>query len=157
MKNQKAIPGPFPTVDTMVRPDLGKPQDAARYAERVAEEGIDTSNAKALAKMRNALKRLEDAAKEARKDEIEPALDDVLDVGDNVAGAERRKQRQPTITDTAAALDMLEDADVDPAEVMQIFPSQLKDAVDGTGADPSEVIEYEEYTYYRRTGDGNSR
>ena len=134
----------------MVRPDLKTLQDAARYAETVADSGIDTSNAKALAKMRNALINLEKVAEEARKQVIEPALDDEMDVGDNVAGVQRVEAERPTVTDNSAALEMLEDADADPAELVRIYPKQFVDAVEGTGTDPSEVIDREEYTFYRR-------
>ncbi|WP_132060228.1 hypothetical protein [Halorussus amylolyticus] len=134
----------------MVLPEPGTLQDAARHAEAVADYGIDTSNTRALAKMRNALKRLENVAEEARKQVIEPALDDEMDVGDRVAGVQRLEREQRTVTDNAAALEMLEDAGADPAEVMRIYPKQFVDAVDGTGVDPSVVIDREESTYYRR-------
>lgn len=136
----------------MVRPDPGTLQDAARYAESVADRGIDTTNAKALAKMRNALIRLEKVAEEARKQVVEPALDQEVDVGDSVAGVQRLEGEQPTVTDNAAALEMLEDAGADPAEVVRINPKQFVDAVDGTGVDPTVVIDHEEYTFYRRDG-----
>ncbi|QCS44748.1 hypothetical protein [Natrinema versiforme] len=136
----------------MVRPDPGTLQDAARHAEAVADHGIDTSNAKALAKMRNALINLEKVAEEARKQVIEPALDDEMDVGDSVAGIQRWEAERPTVTDNAAALEMLEDAGGDPAEVVRIYPKQFVDAVDGTGFDPSVVIDHEEYTFYRQDG-----
>ncbi|EMA67589.1 hypothetical protein C461_07679 [Halorubrum aidingense JCM 13560] len=134
----------------MVHPDLGTLQDAARYAESVADHGIDTSNAIALTKMRKALMDLENAAEEARKQVIEPALDEEMDVGDCVAGLQRVEAEQPTVTDTATAIEMLEDAGADPAEVVRIYPKQFVDAVDGTSVDPSVVIDYTEYTYYRQ-------
>jgi len=133
----------------MVRPDPGTLQDAARHAEAVAEHGVDTSHPKALAKMRNALIRLENVAEEARKEAIEPALDDDVDVGDSVAGLRRIKAEQPSVTDNATALEMLEDAGVDPAEVVRISPRQFIDALDGTAVDPSKVIEHQERTYYQ--------
>lgn len=149
----KAIHWPFPNgPDTMVRPDPGTLQDAAQYAEAVANRGIDTTNAKALAKMRNALISLENVAEEARKQVIEPALDDQMDVGDSVPGVQRLEGEQPTVTDNATALEMLEDAGVDPTEVVRIHPKQFVDAVDGTGVDPSVVIDSKEYTFYRRDG-----
>ncbi|WP_324665710.1 hypothetical protein [Haloarcula sediminis] len=136
----------------MVRPDPGTLQDAARYAEAVADRGIDTTNANALAKMRNALISLENMAEEARKQVIEPALDDQMDVGDSVADVQRLEGEQPTVTDNATALEMLEEAGADPAGVVRIYPKQFIDAVDGTGVDPSAVIDREEYTFYRRDG-----
>jgi DNA-binding SARP family transcriptional activator len=139
----------------MVNPDPGTLQDAARHAEAVADRGVDTSNAKALVKMRNALIRLENVAEEARKQAIEPALDDEMDVGDSVAGVQRLEGEQRKVTDKAAALEMLEDAGANPAEVVRINSKQFVDAVnavDGTGVDPSEIIDREEYTFYRRDG-----
>lgn len=136
----------------MVRPDLGTLQDAAGYIEAVANHGIDTSNVKALVKMRNALIDLEKKAEEARKQVIEPALDDQMDVGDNVDGVQKVGAEQRTVTDNAAALEMLEDAGADPAEVLKIHPKQFVDAVDGTEVDPSAIIDREEYTFYRRDG-----
>jgi hypothetical protein len=102
--------------------------------------------------MRNALIRLEKVAEEARKQVVEPALDEEVDVGDSVAGVQRLEGERPTVTDNAAALEMLEDACVDPAEVVRINPKQFVDAVDGTGVDPTVVIDREEYTFYRRDG-----
>ncbi|WP_416839465.1 hypothetical protein [Haloferax sp. DFSO52] len=134
----------------MVRPEPGTLQDAASHAEDVAVHGIDTSHPKALAKMRNALIRLEKVAKEARKQVIEPALDDEMSVGDSVAGVKRLAATHPTVTDNAAALEMLEEAGADPAEVVRVNPSQFVDAVDGTGVDPSGIIDRKEYTFYRR-------
>ncbi|MGB9932882.1 hypothetical protein [Haloarcula amylolytica] len=134
----------------MVLPDPETLQDAARHAEDVANHGVDTSHAKALAKMRNALIRLESVAKEARKQVIEPALDDEIDVGDSVAGMQRLERERTTVTDNAAALEMLEKAGTDPAEVVTIHSRQFIDAVDGTGVDPSEVIDREDETFYRR-------
>jgi phospholipase/lecithinase/hemolysin len=136
----------------MVRPDLRTLQDAARYAETVADRGIDTSNVKALAKTRNALISLEKAAEEARKQVIEPALDEEMDVGDSVAGVQRLKAGRPTVADNTTALEMLEAAGADPAEIVRISPKQFIDAVDGTSVDPSVVIDHEEYTFYRRDG-----
>jgi phospholipase/lecithinase/hemolysin len=136
----------------MVRPEPGTLHDATRHAEAVANRGIDTSNPKALATMRNALISLENAAEEARKQIIEPALDDEIDVGDTVAGVQRLEAERPTVTDSAAALEMLEDAGADPAAVVRIHPNQFVDAVDGTGIDPSVLIDHEEYTFYRRNG-----
>lgn len=136
----------------MVRPIPGKLQDAASHAEAVAERGIDTSNVKALAKMRNALIRLENAAEEARKQVIEPALDDEMDIGESQAGVQRLEGERPTVTDNAAALEMLEAAGADPAEVVRIHPKQFVEAVDGTRFDPSVVIDHEKYTFYRRNG-----
>lgn len=134
----------------MVLPDPGTLQDAARHAEAVVDRGVDTSHVQALAKMRNALIRLEKAAKEARKQVIEPALDDEVDVGDSVAGVQRLEGEQPTVTDNTTALKMLEEAGADPTEVLRIYPQQFADAVDGTDIDPSEVIDREKYTYYRK-------
>jgi len=149
---QKAIHAPFTNgPDTMVNPDPGTLQDAARHAEAVANRGIDTTNAKALAKMRNALIRLEKAAEEARKQVVEPALDNEMEVGDSVSGLQRLEGKRPTVTDNVAALKMLDDADADTGEVLRIYPKQFVDAVDGTGVDPSEVTDREEYTYYRRS------
>lgn len=136
----------------MVRPDLRTLQDAAHYAEAVADRGIDTRNAKALAKMRNALITLEKVAEEARKQVIEPELDNEMDVGDSVAGVQRLEAERPTVTDNSAALEMLEDAGADPEEVVRIAPRQFIDAVDGTSVDTSEVIDKEQYTFYRRNG-----
>jgi len=134
----------------MVHPDPGTLQDAVRYAEAVTNSGINTSNIKSLAKIRNLLMNLEKAAEEARKEVVEPALDEEMEVGDNVAGIQRLEGKQPTVTDNVAALEMLKKAGADPEEVVRVYPSRLVDAVDGTGIDPSEIIEYEEYTYYRR-------
>lgn len=134
----------------MVHPDLGTLQDAAHYAETVADQGIDTSNAMALTKMRNALISLEKVAEEARKEVIEPALDDEIDVGDRVANLQRVRSEQPSVTDTTAALKMLEDAGADPEEVVRVNPKQFVDAVNGSGINPSMVIDYTEYTYYRQ-------
>jgi len=134
----------------MVRPDPGTLQDAVAHAEDVADFGIDTSNAKALIKMRNALISLEKVAEKARKKVIEPALDDEMEVGDSVAGVERVERERRTVTDNAAALEMLEEASADPGEVLKIYPKQFADAVDGAGVDPSVVIDSEVYTFYRR-------
>jgi len=139
---QKAIDGSsLNDPNTMVRPDPGPLQAAIRHAEAMVNRGIDTSNAKALAKMRNALINLEKVAEEARKQVIEPALDDEMDVGDSVAGVQKLEGEQPTVTDNAAALEMLEDAGTDPAEVVRVHPNQFIEAVDGSGVDPSIIID----------------
>jgi len=134
----------------MVHPEFGTLQDAIRYAEAVADQGIDTNNATALAKMRNALINLEDAANEARKDVIEPALDNKMDDGDRVANLRKLRIEKPTVTDTAAAMAMLEDAGADPAEVIRINPRQFIDTLDGTSVDPFVVVDNTEYTQYRQ-------
>jgi len=125
-------------------------QDAVKYTTAVIESGVETTNAKALVKMRNALKELEDVAEEARKQVIEPALDDQIEVGESVVNVHRVAAERPTVTDTTTAMQMLEDAGVDPAEVITISPRQFIDAVEGTDSNPSVVIEHDEYTYYRR-------
>ena len=88
--------------------------------------------------------------KEARKQVVEPALDNEMDVGDSVAGVQRLEGERTTVTDKAAALEMLENAGADPADVVRINPRQFINAVDGAGVDSSEVIAREEYTFYRR-------
>ncbi|SEO97298.1 hypothetical protein SAMN05216388_102527 [Halorientalis persicus] len=135
----------------MVHPDPGKLQDTANYAEAVIDDGIDTSNVRALAEMRNAFRRLEKKAKKARQEVIEAALDDGVDVGDNVAGVRRVGSEHPKVIDKSTALQMLEDADADPAEAVTVNARQFIDAVDGTNVDPSKVIDYETRTQYRRT------
>jgi len=137
-------------VDRMVSPDIRTLQDAAEYVEALIDFGVDTDDAKALVKMRNALIRLENKAQEARKQIIEPALDEKIDVGDNVAGVTRTQTERPVVTDNTAALNMLEDAGVDPGEVIQVNPRQFIEAIDEADNNPSAVIDHEEYTYYRR-------
>ena len=158
-KIAEAIEGTFPKCpDTMVLPEPGTLQDAARHAEAVADSGIDTSHVQALMKMRNALIRLEKVAEKARKQVVEPALDNEMDVGDSVAGVQRVKRDRITVTDNAAALEMLENAGADPAEVVKIHPRQFVDAVNGSDVDAVngsdvdalEVIDQEESTFYRR-------
>lgn len=134
----------------MVRPNIGTLQDAVRHAEALADSGVDTNYALALVKTRNELIRLEKAAEEARKQVIEPALDDEMDVGDRVDNVQRLEAERSTVTDNAAALEMLKDANADPAEVVTVHSGQFVDAVEGTGLDPSEVLNREKYTYYRR-------
>jgi len=136
----------------MVRPQLKPLEKAVSYIEDVVESGIDTNNGRVLAKLRNVLKQLEDTAEQARTEVVEPALDEKIAIGDSVADVHRVQQEQPTVADNAAALEMLEDAGADPAEVIRIYPKQFKAAVEGSASNPSEVIEYQECTYYRRQG-----
>jgi len=134
----------------MVSPDIRTLQDAAEYVEALIDFGVDTDDAKALVKMRNALIRLENKAQEARKQIIEPELDEKIDVGANVAGVTRTQTERPVVTDNTAALNMLEDAGTDPGEVIQVNPRQFIEAIDEADNNPSAVIDHEEYTYYRR-------
>jgi len=134
----------------MVRPNIGTLQDAVRHAEALANSGVNTSHALALVKTRNELIRLEKAAEEARKEVIEPALDEEMDVGDRVDNVQRLEAERSTVTDNAAALEMLKDANVDPAEVVTVHPGQFAEAVEEGGLDPSKVLDSEKYTYYRR-------
>ncbi|WP_092664444.1 hypothetical protein [Halorientalis persicus] len=124
----------------MVRPDPEKLERAADHAENITDRGISTTNTRALVEMRNALIRLENVANEAREQVIEPALDDKIEVGDTVEGVQRHGRERPTVTDNATALEMLEDAGVDLAEVVSVEPYSFVDAFDETEVDPSEII-----------------
>jgi len=54
------------------------------------------------------------------------------------------------VTDNATALEMLEAAGVDPAEVVRVNPKQFIDTLNRTDVNPSAVIDREEHTYYRQ-------
>lgn len=114
-----------------------------------AEDVADASDEE-LAALRDALKSVEDAAEEARKDGVEEELDDRCAPGESIAGLTRVESHNKYVKDGEAAVDALVAAGVDARRVMEPNATDLAEVAEeeGVAAAREEVGEYE-YTYYR--------
>lgn len=114
-------------------------------------ESFDTDNATdhRLADYVAALKRLENAAEEARKDVFEPALDDRVDVGQSVGPVQRLSGSSSYVQDAEGAFAAVADAGADPLAVADVKVGALRDVL---GSQADEFVGQSEYSYYRREG-----
>ncbi|WP_152520763.1 hypothetical protein [Halorhabdus tiamatea] len=103
-----------------------------------------------LADLEDALKCLDDAAEEARKEAVEAELDDRVSIGGSVGNISRREGHSKFVYDDAAAIERLEEAGVDPTEAMTVKASALVEVAEQAGIDSDELVGKAEYTYYRR-------
>lgn len=100
-----------------------------------------------LADMVAALKHLENAAEEARKEVFEPALDDRVDVGQSVGPVQRLSGSSAYVQDAEGAFAAVADAGADPLAVADVKVGALRDVL---GAHADEFVGQSEYSYYRR-------
>lgn len=112
-------------------------------AEAAPTDGMDTQ---ALAEWVDALKRLESAVEEARKEVFEPALDDHVEPGQSVGPVQRVEGSNSYVTDAEAAFAAVADAGADPLDVAKVKVGALRDVL---GAQADEYVGQSSYTYYR--------
>lgn len=100
-----------------------------------------------LAEYAAALKRLSDAAEDARKEVFEDELGDRVEAGEQVGDLRKQTGRNTWVADTEGAFAAVANAGHDPMDVAKVSISDLRDAL-GDGAD--EFIGSSEYEYFRR-------
>lgn len=112
-------------------------------------EAFDTADAstETLAEYVAALKALEDAAEEARKEVFEDALSGRVDEGETVGSLQKCHGSRRYVTDDAAAFQAVDDAGGDPTEVASVKASKLPDVL---GEDADEFLGETTYSYFRR-------
>lgn len=93
-----------------------------------------------------ALKRLEKAAEEARKETFEPALAHI-ESGDSIADLQKRSGSNRYVTDHESAFDAVLDAGKDPREVAKVSASKLESVL---GESATEFVGESEYEYFVR-------
>lgn len=128
----------------------------AQLSEEVAElrdeigraEEMDTDE---LAEIEAGLKALEDDVEECRKEEVEPTLDERLDVGDTAGAVRRVEGHNKFVFDADDTLNALEEVGVNPLSVCKPNASDVADALDEHDLDVSNHVGEATYTYYRRT------
>jgi hypothetical protein len=104
---------------------------------------------KALAEWVAALKALETAVEDARKDVFEAELDERTAVDDEVGPLVKRQGRNTWVPDDEAAFAAVADAGEDPMNVASVSIGDLRDVL---GADADEYIDASTYEYFRRQG-----
>lgn len=130
-------------------------EEIAQFADELREaEAVDFDEMgnHELAAYVDAIKRLEDAAEEARKEFFEPALDDRVGVGQGIGNLRRVQRTNRFVTDDMAAIEAIEDAGGDPMSVASVKASDFRDVAKSLGINPDEYLGETEYTYYRREG-----
>lgn len=119
-------------------------------AELEAAEAANTGEAseETLAEWVAALKRLEDAVEDARKNVFEQALDDHVEEGETVGALRKQSGTSRFVTDDAGAFEAVREAGHDPSQVAEVKASVLADVL---GDDADEYVGESTYTYYRRS------
>ena len=119
----------------------------AQGLENAEEFDPEDTDDETLAEFVAALKRLESAAEDARKDVFEEALDDRVDEGETVGDIRKMQGSNRYVTDNAAAFDAVLDAGEDPRKVAKGSAPKLADLI---GDDADELIGESSYSYFRR-------
>lgn len=122
-------------------------RDMASHLEEAESYPAASADSDTLAEFVSALKRLENAAEEARKDVFEAELSDRVDEGETVGDVRKTSGSNRYVTDHAAAFDAVLDAGEDPREVAKVSASNLADLL---GDDADEFIGESSYHYFRR-------
>lgn len=127
-----------------------EPEDINELAsglEQAEAFDADAEDGEMLAEYAAALKRLSDAAEDARKDVFEDELDDRVSDGERVGPLTKQSGRNTWVDDTEAAFAAVADEGADPMDVAKVSISDLRDVL---GADADQYIGESEYTYFRR-------
>lgn len=126
------------------------PEDIDDLATGLAEaEAFDTdaADSETLAEYAAALKRLGDAAEDARKDVFEDALAERVEDGETVGPVRKLTGKNTWVADTEGAFAAVADAGKDPMDVATVSIGDLRDAL---GDEADEFIGESEYEYFRR-------
>jgi len=125
-----------------------KLEAVAAELEKVAGTDLSCHNPEFLAEHSAALKRLEDAAEEARKEGYEDELDDRVDEGETVGPLRKQSGRNTWITDTEGAFAAVAEAGEDPLDVAEVGIRDLRDVLGDAAAE--EFIDEASYEYFVR-------
>lgn len=146
--DQQTIPDPTAHMDFDV--DAGEVRSMAnrlQHAEVFDGEDLDTDE---IAKLVSALKELENAAEDARKEYIEPVLSERVAVGETAWDLKRMEGSRRYVTDNEGAFDAVLDAGHDPRTVAKVNVGDLVDTLGQEAA--SEFLGESTYDYFRREG-----
>jgi len=127
-----------------------EPEEIDDLATGLAEaEAFDADSAtdEHLAEYAAALKRLGDAAEDARKEVFEAALSERVDDGEQVGDLRKQSGRNTWVEDTEGAFAAVSERGKDPMDVATVSISALRDAL---GDDADAFIGSSDYTYFRR-------
>lgn len=124
--------------------DIAGPADDLERVPDAADP--DDYSDEGLAELIAALKRLENAAEDAR-DHLEDALDDRTEPGDRVGDIQRIEGKNSYVTDAEGAFAAVADAGEDPLDVASVKIGDLRDVL-GRRAD--EYLGSSSYSYWRR-------
>lgn len=116
------------------------------YAE---DHPVDSHDSIELASYVEALKQIEKAAEEARKQVFEPKLDEYVEPGESIGNLTRRTRTQRYVEDNAEAFDAILDNGLDPREYAKVNVTDLDDAL---GAQARELLGERSYSFYERQG-----
>lgn len=149
MTTSRSLPSEDRSQDELMD-DAEKLQAAIGVAQRLTLANYEDIDDETLATLLDILKRLEDAAEDARKNGVEPELDERVAVDESVGPVTRTKRHRKYVKDEDAVLNCLREAGVDPAEAMTVKASKLVDVAEDAGLDVKQFIGRSNYTYYRR-------
>jgi hypothetical protein len=133
------------TNDEILDPE--KLHEVARELERVPDADLSSHADDYLGELVEAVKRLESAAEDARKEGYEEELSSRVDVGEVVHNVEKVSGRHSYVTDADAAFEAVEDAGVEPLSVAKVSVGDLRDVL---GTDAEDYLDYSEYEYFKR-------
>lgn len=115
--------------------------------EEAEDFDADEADDETLAEFSAALKRLENAAEDARKETFEGELSGRVEDGETVGPLRKQTGRNTWVADTEGAFAAVSEAGEDPLDVAKVSISSLRDVL---GSDADEYIGSSEYEYFRR-------
>jgi len=122
--------------------------DLAADLEQAEAYPAEDQDAVTLAELSGALRRLEAAAENARKDIINDELNDRVAVGEQVGPVEKREGRNTWVEDDEAAFAAVAETGEDPMDVAQVSISDLRDVLGDKAAEKH--LGEATYQYFRR-------
>jgi len=134
------------TNDELIDPE--KLEAVAAELEKVPDTDLSCHADEFLAEHSAALKRLSDAAEDARKDGYEDELDDRVEDGETVGPLRKQSGRNTWVSDTEGAFAAVADEGEDPLNVAKVSIGDLRDVLGDRAAE--EYIGEASYEYFVR-------
>jgi hypothetical protein len=134
------------TNDDLLSPD--KLDAVAAALETIPDTDLSCHADEFLAEHTAALKRLENAAENARKNGYEDELDDRVKAGETVGPLRKQTGRNTWVSDTEGAFAAVADHGNDPLDVASVGIGDLRDVLGDRAAE--EYIEASSYSYFVR-------
>ena len=122
-------------------------RDMASHLGEAEAFDAESADEEDLAEYVAALKRLENAAEDARKDVFEDELHDRVEDGESVGPVVKQSGKNTWVLDDEAALAAVAEAGEDPLDVASVSIGDLRDVL---GAQADEHIGESSYEYFRR-------
>jgi transcriptional accessory protein Tex/SPT6 len=140
------------TTDAQSETDLaemtGTLADVSDALDTLSPEEIEAADDEKLAELRNAIRNIENAAEDTRKDTVENELKTRVEPGDSIAGLSLIEVEKTNVPDESAVIDMMRSAGRPPENVMEVKAGKVEDLAAEAEGITTEPLGTYSYTYF---------